>query len=357
MRTGLEIGQIGVWEGAVDAGMAIHLGAGSAAGGAVVLSTPAMIKLLELAARDALRPYLESDEESVGVEIGVSHTAATPIGASVHGEARVTAVAERQVEFELTAHDAVGEIGRGKHRRAIIKLDRFGDRLKTRSHSETQSVALGMNDLQPNRGVLPALTTIRVEHDRGIACITLNRPRSANAVNLTMTADWEQLIAWLAGHPDEVRVVIVTGEGEHFCAGDDVKEVATLSSDAARQLSWRQAQMYLGFERLPQPMIAAVNGAALGAGCVCAYSCDFRLASTAARFGMPEIKLGWPPGYGIAQLTAIVGKARALEMCLTGEAITAQQAAAYGLVHQVLPLQRLMPAARMLAVGVVARPP
>ena len=82
MRTGLEIGQIGVWEGAVDAGMAIHLGAGNAAGGAIVLSTPAMIKLLELAARDALRPYLESGEESVGVEVEISHTAATPIGSA-----------------------------------------------------------------------------------------------------------------------------------------------------------------------------------------------------------------------------------------------------------------------------------
>jgi enoyl-CoA hydratase len=172
-----------------------------------------------------------------------------------------------------------------------------------------------------------------------------------------MTADWEQLIAWLAGHPEEVRVVIVTGEGEHFCAGDDVREVATLSPDAARQLSWRQARMYLAFERLPQPMIAAVNGAALGAGCVCAYSCDFRLAATSARFGMPEIKLGWPPGYGIAQLTAIVGKARALEMCLTGEAITAQQAASFGLVHQVAPLPRLMPAARHLAERLLALPP
>ena len=81
-----------------------------------------------------------------------------------------------------------------------------------------------------------------------------------------------------------------------------------------------------GLEQLPQPVIAAVNGPAFGAGCVAAFSCDWRIASHAARFAMPEIKLGWPPGYGIAQLTALVGKARALEFCLTGEPIAAARA-------------------------------
>ena len=89
-----------------------------------------------------------------------------------------------------------------------------------------------------------------------------------------------------------------------------MREVAELSLEDARSLSLRQANLFLSLEQLPQAVIAAVNGPAFGAGCVAAYSCDWRLASHAARFAMPEIKLGWPPGYGIAQLTALVGKAR-----------------------------------------------
>jgi enoyl-CoA hydratase/carnithine racemase len=115
--------------------------------------------------------------------------------------------------------------------------------------------------------------------------------------------------------------------------------------------------MYLAWERLPQVFIAAVHGNALGAGCVAAYSCDFRIAAADARFGMPEIRLGWPPGYGVAQLAAMVGKARALELCLTGEAIAARTALEYGLVHSVVPRLRLLPAARELAETLLRQPP
>jgi enoyl-CoA hydratase len=164
-----------------------------------------------------------------------------------------------------------------------------------------------------------------------------------------MTGELERLVAWLAGHPQEVRVVVISGAGDAFCAGDDVKEVAGLSLEVARTLSLRQASLFLALERLPQPIIAAVNGPAFGAGCVAAYSCDWRLASHAARFAMPEIKLGWPPGYGIAQLTALVGKARALELCLSGEAITAAQAREWGLINELVPGAMLMKSAQQLA--------
>ena len=114
----------------------------------------------------------------------------------------------------------------------------------------------------------------------------LNRPRAANAINVQMTDELERILAWLAGHPQEVRVVVISGAGDAFCAGDDVKEVAGMSLDAARTLSLRQANLFLALEQLPQPVIAAVNGPAFGAGCVAAYSCDWRLASHAARFAM-----------------------------------------------------------------------
>ena len=132
-------------------------------------------------------------------------------------------------------------------------------------------------------------------------------------------------------------MVMLTGAGGAFSAGDDVKELPSLTPAQSRDLSLRQANMYLAFERLPQPVIAVINGVAFGAGCVAAMSCDLRLASHAARFAMPEITLGWPPGYGVAQLTALVGKAHALELCLWGEPISAAQAHHWGLVNELVP--------------------
>jgi enoyl-CoA hydratase len=99
-----------------------------------------------------------------------------------------------------------------------------------------------------------------------------------------------------------------------------------------------------------------VNGRALGAGCVCAYSCDFRIASHAATFGMPEIRLGWTPGYGLAQLTALVGKARALDLCLTGRTITSREAHEWGLVHELVSGSMLMERARKLAADLLLMP-
>ena len=115
--------------------------------------------------------------------------------------------------------------------------------------------------------------------------------------------------------------------------------------------------MYLAFEQLPQVMIAAVHGPSLGGGCVAACSCDFRIAAMNAVFGMPEVKLGWAPGYGVSQLTHLVGKARALELCLTGKQITAQRALEWGLVHEIVSPQRLDLAVREFADKLLAIAP
>jgi enoyl-CoA hydratase len=356
MKPGLTIGQRAQLSWNVGAEHSIQIGADLAGDGAVVFATPAMISLMEYTALEALRPYLDDGEASVGVQLNVEHLAATPIAATVRAEAQVTAVDGRRVDFQVAAYDEAEQIGRGTHRRAVIAVDRFMARLADKTKNPSQGVLLTM-PIQPNAGSLAVLKTLQVKQEGPIVMVTLNRPKQRNAVNEQMTADWEQLIAWLAARGGEARVVIVTGAGNAFCAGDDVKEVGTLSADAARQLSLRQARMYLALEELPQVTIAAVNGFALGGGCVCAYSCDFRIAASAARFGMPEILLGWPPGYGIAQLTALVGKARALELCLTGKQITAQQALQYALVHEVVPLSRLMPSASALAQQLLDTPP
>jgi enoyl-CoA hydratase/carnithine racemase len=184
----------------------------------------------------------------------------------------------------------------------------------------------------------------------------LNRPRVLNAVNAEMTSELEQVIAWLFGHPEEVRVVLLRGAGDAFCAGDDVKELPGFSPEYARELSYRQAELYLAFERLPQPVIALVHGDAFGGGCVAAYSADMRIARHDARFAMPEIKLGWPPGYGIAQLTALVGKSRALEMCLMGQPIAATRALEWGLISEIVPGASLMKRGMQIAESMLAMP-
>ncbi|MBI1374684.1 MAG: hypothetical protein GC159_18350 [Phycisphaera sp.] len=354
MKPGLQPGQIGRLAWRVGPQQTIHLGAESG-GGAVVFSTPAMINMMEHAAREALRPYLEPGEESVGVTVEVQHLAATPIAAEVRAEAKVTAVDGKLIDFTIAAFDAAEAIGRGTHRRAVIRVDRMRDRLAEKAATLPNGVLLPMH-IEPNTGQLPDLPTLAVAVEGAVATVTLNRPDKLNAVNVQMTGDLERLVAWLAGHP-EVRVVIVTGAGRAFCAGDDVKEVGTLDPDTATTLSLRQARAYLAFEQLPQVIIAAVNGACFGGGCVAAYSCDLRIASLNADFGMPEILLGWPPGYGVAQLTALVGKARALELCVTGKTINARTALDWGLVNEVVPPQQLMPAARKLADTLLATPP
>ncbi|MBS0205627.1 MAG: enoyl-CoA hydratase/isomerase family protein [Planctomycetes bacterium] len=353
MKPGLAVGTIGELRTAVAAHQVIHLGAESQTG-AVVFSTPSMIDLMEHAAREALRPFLDPGEESVGATVQVEHLAATPIGAVVRAVARVTSVNRKLVDFEIQAFDAADQIGRGTHTRAVIQTDRFAGRLAEKSAKLPEGVILPMA-LNPNTGDLPRLETLSVDQSGSTVAVTLNRPQKLNAVNAQMTADWERVNDWLAGHP-QIRVVIVTGAGEAFCAGDDVPEVGTLPIDVATQLSLRQARMYLSWEQLPQIFIAAVNGVALGAGCVMACACDFRIAAHSARFGMPEILLGWPPGYGIAQLTALVGKARALQLCLLGQQITSQTAAEFGLTLDVVPLGRVVTAARELGTRLLSLP-
>lgn len=318
-----------------------------------VFSTPAMIDLMEWTAREALAPFLDPNEESVGVSVSVEHLAATPIAARAIGQATVTRVDGRFVDFQIEARDDAEVIGRGVHRRAVIKTDRFAARLAEKNATHRSGDPPMM--IEPCSEPPPKLSTLQVEVDGPVAKVTLNRPEKLNAVNSQMTEDWERINAFLAGHA-EIRIVIITGAGSAFCSGDDVKELGELSIESAHELSLRQARMYLAWEQLPQIFIAAVNGVALGGGCVCAYSADFRIAASNARFGMPEILLGWPPGYGVAQLTAIVGKARALELCLTGKQISASEAKAFGLTHEVVPRSRLMPAAEALAQRLLAMP-
>ncbi len=360
MLPGLRIGHVGRLSWTVAAQHTIHLGEHELAAGrpgAVVFSTPNMILLMERAAKAALRPFLEPGEESVGVIVNIQHLAATPIAAAVRAEAIVTAITDRAIDFDITAFDSLEPIGKGTHRRAVVAVSKIRQKLADKAAKLPQGILMPM-DIQPNTGDLPPLSTLDLQLSKshtGLATLTFNRPRQLNAVNAAMTEEFTQLVRWFAGHP-EVRVVIVTGAGSAFCAGDDVKEVATLDPAAAEALSYQQARMYLALEQLPQVFIAAVNGPALGGGCVAAYSCDLRIAASSATFAMPEILLGWTPGYGLAQLTNLIGKARALELCLTGQTITAQQAYDFGLVSRVVNSSQLTRTATDLAAKLLATP-
>ena len=348
MKNGLNVGTVGSLIWTVDPAMVITLGGDSRA---TMFSTPNMILLMERAAREAVREFLEPGEESVGTDVNIEHLGGAPLGASVRGVAKVTAIEGRRIRFEVTAWAGDRLIGRGTHARAIVLVSRVLENLANLSNEKE----LGMN-LAANTGTLPTFETILVTVSNRIATVTLNRPRSLNAVNSQLTEELEQIVAWLMGHPQEVRVVLLTGAGNAFCSGDDLKELRELPLSVARMLSLRQAELYLAFERLPQPIIALIQGDAFGGGCVAAYSADLRIATHAARFAMPEIKLGWPPGYGIAQLMALVGKSRTLELCLMGEPITATQALQWGLVNEVVSENALLKRGRQIAERMLEMP-
>src|SRR6476661_4761596 len=157
-----------------------------------------------------------------------------------------------------------------------------------------------------------------------IATITVNRPDKLNALNAATIGELGDVIDEVRAR-DDVAAAILTGAGRAFIAGADISELAGQSPAQAKQRALRGQQIFRRFETSPKPVIAAVNGFALGGGCELAMACHLRIASEAAKFGQPEVKLGLVPGYGgWERLTGLVGKGRALQLLLTGEMIDAQ---------------------------------
>jgi enoyl-CoA hydratase len=192
--------------------------------------------------------------------------------------------------------------------------------------------------------------TLIVEREGGIARVVLNRPKVLNALNRQLIGELAQVLDALRGDAN-VRVVILTGAGEKaFAAGADINELAALSPVEAVDYARRGQRVFRDLETLGKPVIAAVNGFALGGGCELAMSCTLRIAAESARFGQPEVNLGIIPGYGGTQrLTRLVGKGRALDLVLTGRMVGAAEALTLGLVNQVVPDQGLSEAVARLA--------
>ncbi|SFB90032.1 enoyl-CoA hydratase [Polaromonas sp. OV174] len=194
-----------------------------------------------------------------------------------------------------------------------------------------------------------------------VAVITLNRPDRMNSLGSTMQPDLARAFFEFARTDDRVRAVLITGSGERaFCAGADIKERAdVLMRGTEYFLSQKAMQdLFRNIEEFEKPVIAAINGVALGGGLELALCCDIRLASASARFGLPEIKLGAIPAAGGTQrLPRLIGEARAKELIFSAELIAADVALHYGLVSRVLPPAELMSAALELADRIARLPP
>ena len=175
-----------------------------------------------------------------------------------------------------------------------------------------------------------------------IATITVNRPEKMNAMDGATMAELGRAIDQLR-EDDAVGGIILTGAGRAFIAGADINELAEQDRPGAERRSRTGQAVFSRYERSPKPVIAAVNGFALGGGCELAMACHMRIAAEGAKFGQPEVKLGTLPGYGGTQrLPRLVGKGRALQLLLTGELIDAETAYRIGLVNKVVPAAELM---------------
>jgi len=203
-----------------------------------------------------------------------------------------------------------------------------------------------------------SLETLLVLRDGPVATITVNRPHVLNALSAVTLDELRRTVLELQ-RDAAVRVVIITGAGEKaFVAGADITEIASQTATSGRDLALRGQHVLDLIENLGKPVIAAINGYALGGGCELAMACTLRIAADTARLGQPEINLGLIPGYaGTQRLARLVGAGRALDMLLTGDPISAAEAHRIGLVNRVVPAASLMTEVRTLAATLASKPP
>ncbi len=200
--------------------------------------------------------------------------------------------------------------------------------------------------------------TLLTSLENGIFTVTINRPDKLNALNRDVMADLNEVTAEIEKNP-EIKAVIITGSGtKAFVAGADISEFVGLNPSEGAALAKTGQDIFFKIENASKPIVAAVNGFALGGGCELAMACHFRVASDNAKFGQPEVNLGIIPGYGGTQrLVQLIGKGRALELLMTGNMIEASIALEYGLVNHVVPQDDLLPKAKMILDQIIAKAP
>lgn len=198
-------------------------------------------------------------------------------------------------------------------------------------------------------------SALLVSRHEGYALIQFNRPEVLNALNIALMEDLVSTLETL-DRDEEIRCIILTGNEQAFAAGADIREMA--DAGAIDMLIRDQFARWDRIRRIKKPVIAAVSGFALGGGCELAMTCDLIIASETARFGQPEINIGVIPGAGGTQrLTRAVGKAKAMEMVLTGRMISADEALRWGLINKVVPVEYYLDEAKALAREIAAKPP
>lgn len=200
---------------------------------------------------------------------------------------------------------------------------------------------------------------LHVALENPLATITINRPQKLNALNITTISEIHQALKKLDKNPD-IKCIIITGSGEKaFVAGADIAEFAHFSEKQGQELSEKGQEILFNFiEHLSTPVIAAINGYALGGGLELAMACHFRIASHNTRMGLPEVSLGVIPGYGGTQrLPQLIGKGRALELILTASMIDAEKALEYGLVNHMVPIEELLEVTRKIALKITQNSP
>ncbi|MGH7835954.1 MAG: enoyl-CoA hydratase/isomerase family protein [Candidatus Binatia bacterium] len=199
--------------------------------------------------------------------------------------------------------------------------------------------------------------TIEFTKEGAVATVRLNRPQKKNALNLELRTDLAHAFKEI-GEDKNIRAVVLTGGEEIFCAGADITEIQETESAEAGYRHAREFQVLCDqVERLPQPVVAAVAGFALGGGCELTLACDFRIASEGAKFGLPEIKIGALPGGGGTQrLPRLIGASKAKEIIFTGDPIGAEEALSLGLVLKVVPKEKLLAEAKSFAGKLAALP-
>jgi enoyl-CoA hydratase len=202
------------------------------------------------------------------------------------------------------------------------------------------------------------MENIKTENRDGILVITVDRPKVLNALNAQTVEEIGAAFA-AAKDDDSVKAVILTGAGEKaFVAGADINELAQCNALTGKTTAEKGQRIFFAIERFPKPVIAAVNGFALGGGCELALACHIRIASENAKLGLPEVSLGIIPGYGGTQRMArLLGKGKALELILSGDRIDASEAERIGLVNKVVPADQLMQTCEDLARRIMSRGP
>ncbi|MGE5342842.1 MAG: enoyl-CoA hydratase-related protein [Candidatus Omnitrophota bacterium] len=190
-----------------------------------------------------------------------------------------------------------------------------------------------------------------------IATVTVSRPKALNALNSHFFREMNAMLAEIKERND-IRVLIITGEGKAFVAGADISEMVDMTPEQAREFSRTGQHTFRSLELLEIPVIAAINGFALGGGCELAMSCDIRIASSKAKFGQPEVNLGLIPGYaGTQRLPRLAGLGNALHLLMTGDMIPAEEALRMGLVQRVVEPDQLMDAVMQVAQKIAAKGP